>query len=111
MDPNIWGPSAWLFLHSIALNYPDNPNIIQKNNYINFINSFTRIIPCQKCKIHFKNLLKKHPINMKVLRSKLSFLEWINLIHNKVNIRLKKKTFTLDESIDLYKKIYKNQNK
>ena len=24
MEPNIWGPGAWLLLHSITLNYPDN---------------------------------------------------------------------------------------
>ena len=33
MEPNIWGPGAWTFLHSITLNYPNNPNIQTKKIY------------------------------------------------------------------------------
>ena len=27
MEPNIWGPGAWTFLHSITFQYPENPSI------------------------------------------------------------------------------------
>ena len=37
MDPEIWGPSAWIFLHTITLNYPNNPTIYDKQNYKNFL--------------------------------------------------------------------------
>ena len=30
MDPLIWGPHAWFFLHSITLVYPDNPSEQEK---------------------------------------------------------------------------------
>ena len=33
MNPNIWGESAWLFLHTITLNYPENPTFLDKHNY------------------------------------------------------------------------------
>ena len=36
MDPEIWGPSTWIFLHTITLNYPNNPTIYDKQNYKNF---------------------------------------------------------------------------
>ena len=26
MKPEIWGPHAWMFLHSITLEYPDRTN-------------------------------------------------------------------------------------
>ena len=31
MDANIWGSHAWLFLHTVTLNYPENPNEFDKN--------------------------------------------------------------------------------
>ena len=33
MEPEIWGPHAWQFLHSITLSYPDNPTFEDKNNH------------------------------------------------------------------------------
>ena len=33
MLPEVWGPGAWTFLHTITMHYPDNPNIDQKNNH------------------------------------------------------------------------------
>ena len=39
MNPEVWGPPAWTFLHSITLAYPDNPSDIDKSNYENFFSS------------------------------------------------------------------------
>ena len=36
MEPNIWGPHAWLFLHTITLNFPDNPTKEEKEKYKQF---------------------------------------------------------------------------
>ena len=33
-NPEIWGPGAWLFLHTITLNYPTNPTFEDKENYL-----------------------------------------------------------------------------
>ena len=30
MHPEIWGPSGWIFLHTITFNYPINPTPEQK---------------------------------------------------------------------------------
>ena len=30
MNPEIWGPPAWMFLHSISLAYPKNPTDVDK---------------------------------------------------------------------------------
>ena len=38
MNPKIWGPHAWIFLHSITLNYPENPTPeLKKNNIKDFL--------------------------------------------------------------------------
>ena len=33
MKKNFWGPSGWLFLHSVTFQYPDNPSDEDKYNY------------------------------------------------------------------------------
>ena len=53
MNPKIWGPSAWLFLHTVTFNYPNNPTEEDKRNYLTFFNSLKHIIPCPLCKEHY----------------------------------------------------------
>ena len=36
MEPEIWGPNAWTFLHTITLNYPENPSEDDKQNHKDF---------------------------------------------------------------------------
>ena len=62
MDPEIWGPHAWQFLHSITLSYPDNPTLEDKNNHAQFFNSLKDILPCQKCQDHFTQNLQENPV-------------------------------------------------
>ena len=38
-NPEVWGPGAWLFLHTISLNYPTNPTYEDKENYKTFFTS------------------------------------------------------------------------
>ena len=54
MEPEIWGPNAWLFLHTVTFNYPKNPTVIDRNNYYDFFNSLQNVLPCPKCQEHFK---------------------------------------------------------
>ena len=48
MDPRIWGPPAWTFLHSVTLAYPDNPTETDRTNYKKFFNSSTTSIALLK---------------------------------------------------------------
>ena len=57
---NIWGPSAWTFLHTITFNYPENPNNQDKQNYFNFFNSLKHVLPCKKCKKHYSDNSTDH---------------------------------------------------
>ena len=50
MKPEIWGPHAWIFLHSITFDYPDNPTKEVKEKYKGFFESLQDILPCEKCK-------------------------------------------------------------
>lgn len=97
---NIWGPSAWLFLHTITFNYPDNPTNQDKNNYYNFFNNLKYILPCEKCKKHYVENFNKYNLE-EILNSKDNLIKWLIDIHNEVNKDTGKKTWSYDE---VYKK-------
>ena len=69
-NPNIWGPSAWFFIESSILSYPDNPNNIEIENYKNFFNSLQYILPCSKCRHNYSIHIKKYPLTNQILSNK-----------------------------------------
>jgi hypothetical protein len=105
MEPNIWGKHAWIFLHSVSMNYPDNPSIQDRKNYKDFFENLRFILPCEVCKKHYAQHIQRNPIEPS-LHSKRKLVEWVIDVHNQVNISLNKPTMTYDQVIDLYKKIY-----
>ena len=105
MEANVWGPGAWLFLHSITLNYPDNPSIYEKKIYKDFFNSLTNILPCDICRQNYKKHIQKFPIKF-FLNSKIDLTKWLVKIHNLTNIDLNKSTISYNSFIKLYKNLY-----
>ena len=99
MKPEVWGPHAWIFLHSITLEYPNNPSSDDKLNVKNFMNSLGKVIPCQKCKVNFNNHLEKNPLTDEILMSKSNLVKWLIDIHNSVNKMNNKKEMTYEESL------------
>ena len=109
MDPNIWGSHAWLFLHTITLNYPDNPTKFDMDNYKKFFENLGEVIPCEVCKAHYKKNIKMHPIQ---LESKEALAKWLHHIHNLVNIKNDKPEYSYDQFIEKYSDLYStNKNK
>ena len=84
---NVWGPPAWTFLHTVTYNYPENPTNEDKSNYLNFFDSLKHVIPCDKCKGHYKENLKKYDLNNS-LNSRKDLARWFYDIHNLVNDKL-----------------------
>lgn len=112
MEPEIWGPHGWIFLHTITLNYPHKPTMQDRENYKSFFLNLQNVLPCQYCSHNYKIHLRKYPID-KFLDSKKNLVKWLIHIHNEVNIIFNKKTITYDEFILIYKNIYntkKNTN-
>ena len=103
MDPNIWGSQAWLFLHTITLNYPDNPSKFDKENFKNFFENLSHVIPCDVCREHYKKNIRKYPIQ---LDSKESLTKWLHMIHNLVNVKNNKDELPYEEFIKNYSNLY-----
>jgi len=99
MKPDIWGPTTWTLLHSITLEYPENPTDVDKENIQNFINYFGKVLPCEKCRINFKLHIEEIPLNDNVLSSKKNFIKWMIDIHNSVNKMNNKKELSYHDAL------------
>jgi len=104
MNQNIWGKSAWIFIHSIAVNYPKDPTPTEKENTISFFHSLGDILPCRYCRKHYKDNLKKLPVNA---NSKIDLLYWTIDIHNEVNKITNKKVLSREEALQTILSMYK----
>lgn len=106
MNPEIWGSHAWIFLHTITLNYPKNPTLYDKKVYKNFFENLDKILPCTWCAHNYRIHMKKYPIQH-YLGTKKNLVKWLIIMHNEVNKILKKNTINYEEFLYIYKDLYK----
>jgi len=111
MNPNIWGPHAWLFLHSITLGYPNNPSETDKINLLNFFNVLSDVLPCKKCRNGFKSHIKEYPLTNEILSSKIKVIKWLIDIHNLVNKENNKKLLSHENAFKELLNVYDTNNK
>jgi hypothetical protein len=105
MDPKIWGPSFWFILHTISMNYPENPTPEQKRRYYEFYDSLKHILPCTSCKEHYKQNLEKLPLTP-YLDTKKSLISWVIMLHNRVNKMTKQREMSYEDVSNKYNGIY-----
>ena len=102
LDPNVWGPHFWFFLHTLAMSYPHHPNAVTKKKYYEMIQNLPLFIPVELIGNDFNKLLDEYPVTA-YLDSRESFIKWMHFIHNKINEKLNKPKITLN---DFYLKYY-----
>lgn len=102
IDGATWGPKGWFFIDTIVLSYPDFPSSKDKEEYKNFIKATQKVLPCEKCRKHFRNYIEKNPINDIVLSSKKKFVEWILGAHNNVRRMQNKDEISIDDFYNYY---------
>src|SRR4051812_10795139 len=102
IDPKIWGPSSWKFMHYITIGYPENPNQQIKKSIYDFFISLKDLLPCQKCRYNFDYHLQRHPLTNDILSSRNKLINWLIDIHNDINISTDKPVLTYDQVRDIY---------
>jgi len=110
LDPDVWGPHFWFFIHTIALSYPINPNTITKKKYYVFIHNLHLFIPVENISNYVSKLLDKYPVTP-YLDNRDSFIRWTHFIHNKVNQKLEKPKISLEHFYTQYYEQYKSKNR
>jgi hypothetical protein len=80
----IWGKHLWFVMENFALNFPDDSSEQIKNDFKHFYTSIANVLPCEKCKNHYNNILNEYNIE-NYLENNEKLFEWVCIIHNKVN--------------------------
>jgi hypothetical protein len=92
MLTTVWGPAMWHFLHTMSFNYPNEPTVLQKKQYRDFILSLEHVLPCKYCRINFKDNLKKVPLTYGVMKNRDTFSRFVYRLHEHINTVLGKKS-------------------
>jgi hypothetical protein len=109
LDPKVWGPHYWFFLHTLAMTYPHHPNAVTKKKYYEFIQNLPLFLPVEEISSSFSKLIEIYPITP-YLDNRDSFVRWMYFIHNKINEKLEKPQITLNEFYVNYYNQYKSQD-
>lgn len=84
------GRATWIFLHTLAAQYPDNPTRQQKKDVKELVHILSRMYPCKECADHFKEIVRANPVQT---GSHAEFSQWLCHVHNVVNRSLDKPVF------------------
>jgi hypothetical protein len=88
IDKTRWGQSYWILIHIIAKYLPINSrgNVPHEAKliFIDFIRCLQRLLPCERCRGHLSENLKKYPIEKYLNNRQDAFTFTVNL-HNEVN--------------------------
>ena len=106
LDPNVWGPHFWFFLHTLAISYPHHPNAITKKKYYELIQNLPLFIPVESNGNDFIKLLDEYPVTA-YLDSRETLIKWMHFIHNKINEKLEKPKISINEFYLRYYEEYK----
>ena len=106
LDPKVWGPHYWFFLHTLAMTYPHHPNAVTKKKYYEFIQNLPLFLPVEEISTSFSKLIEKYPITP-YLDNRDSFVRWMHFIHNKINVALEKPEVSLNDFFVNYYDQYK----
>ena len=109
LDPKVWGPHYWFFLHTLAMTYPHHPNSVTKKKYYEFIQNLPLFLPVEEVSGEFSKLLDKYPITP-YLDNRDSFVRWMHFIHNKINEKLEKPQISLNDFFVKYYDEYKTHD-
>jgi hypothetical protein len=109
MNPNIWGPHLWLFIHTLCLDYSDNPSEQQKKDIINFFMNLGNIIPCEQCSDHYNQNLSKISDIKTAVNNSTSLFNWSVQLHNSVNRMLRKPEWNVNDAYNYYKSIFEGR--
>ena len=99
MSKEQWGNASWFLFHTLAEKLKDEhisilPSLISQ--FSNICNN----LPCVECTNHASQYINN--TNIHSIHSKELFIQFLNVFHNNVNMKLDKPIFTLEECREKY---------
>jgi len=113
----VWGPSVWLLFHTLVEKIKPEYFESEKGILIKFIRDTCRNLPCPTCSIDATNILQN--LNEKFIVNKEDLINFVHSFHNRVNQKLRKPQYSVDElnkyknanTINIIKNFFNNMNK
>lgn len=98
-----WGPTVWRILHTLA-----ERGGLQKDKLLQadegrswplFVKTLGPMLPCPYCRDHLAEWMIYHPFNLPTENSEWNFYirTWFYELHESVNARLQKPSFSFDQ--------------
>jgi len=84
-----------------ALALPLELDTSQQEGFKSFVTSYTRILPCGECRIHWGEVLEEKPIDPHLQRGEEVF-NWTVDAHNYVNLRTGKPLVSYEEATNYW---------
>lgn len=94
-----WGPNAWGFLHATSYAYPDSPTAVEQESMRRFLVVVGEVLPCRRCREHYASFMLRHfsGRELEVLRGRASLSRFLVDMHNDVNRRTEKPTWSYEQ--------------
>lgn len=108
LNPIIWVPHFYFIMQTISIMYPISPNDVSKKKYYEFISNIPVFFPHFPLGKNFIKLLNEYPVSP-YLKTRESFMRWVNFIINKINKSMKWEQITFYDSLEEYYNNYKPQ--
>ena len=96
--PEVWGPSIWLFFHTITSKIKDGLDINVYKGLFRIIKTICKNLPCPECSSDATQFLSK--INEDVINSRLKLINNIYIFHNYVNKKKNKQLFNYNKILN-----------
>ena len=102
LDTSVWGPQLWKALHVAAYNPSSEKNM---RWWGTLLNEMQYGLPCPDCRAHYSAWYRSHPLTTRSASIipirryvPVSVGQWINDLHNDVNRRTGKPTWSFGDS-------------
>jgi len=85
MSPNTWGPSTWIFMHTLAAKVKESNFPTIGSSLILLLIQISNNLPCPECALHAKAFWSK--VKTANIKSKSDLINILFVFHNMVNKR------------------------
>lgn len=91
MSPSYWGPSTWIFMHTLAAKIKETSFPVIGPNLILILIQICNNLPCPECSQHAKQFWSK--VKTANIKSKSDLINLLFVFHNMVNKRKQLRPF------------------
>jgi hypothetical protein len=95
MSPTTWGPSTWIFMHTLCAKVKEDSFPIIGQNLIVLLIQICNHLPCPDCAEHAKSFWKN--VKTSNIKTKKDLIDLLYVFHNSVNQRKQYKAFKYED--------------